>query len=39
VSDLGFRVKEPSILLSARPLGDWRHYLPSNLGFILPARG
>ncbi|MDB5377752.1 MAG: hypothetical protein JWR00_2198, partial [Rubritepida sp.] len=24
---------------SARPFGDWRHYLPSNHGFILPARG
>jgi GNAT superfamily N-acetyltransferase len=33
-STLGFRIDEPFILLSARPFGDWRHYLPSNPGFL-----
>ncbi len=33
-SELGFRIEEPFLLLSARPFGDWRHYLPSNPGFM-----
>jgi hypothetical protein len=31
---LGFRIDEPFVLLSARPFGDWSHYLPSNPGFM-----
>ena len=34
VSRLGFRIDEPFVLLSARPFGNWRHYLPSNPGFM-----
>ncbi len=33
-AELGFRIDEPFLLLSARPFGDWRHYLPSNPGFM-----
>jgi hypothetical protein len=32
--ELGFRIDEPFVLLSARPFGDWSHYLPSNPGFM-----
>jgi GNAT superfamily N-acetyltransferase len=31
---LGFRIEEPLVLLSARPFGNWRNYLPSNPGFL-----
>jgi GNAT superfamily N-acetyltransferase len=31
---LGFRIDEPFVLLSAQPFGDWSHYLPSNPGFM-----
>ncbi|MGG5822968.1 N-acetyltransferase family protein [Falsiroseomonas sp. HW251] len=31
---LGFRIEEPFVLLSARPFGNWSHYLPSNPGFM-----
>jgi ribosomal protein S18 acetylase RimI-like enzyme len=34
VSELGFRIDEPYVLMSALPFGDWRHYLPSNPGFM-----
>ena len=34
VSQLGFRIDEPFVLLSAQPFGDWRRYLPSNPGFM-----
>lgn len=34
VVDLGFRIEEPFVLLSARPFGDWRNYLPSNPGLM-----
>lgn len=34
VSDLGFRIDEPYVLLSAGAFGDWRNYLPSNPGFM-----
>ena len=34
VSELGFRIDEPFVLLSAQPFGDWRNYLPSNPGFM-----
>jgi len=34
VSGMGFRIDEPFVLLSAKPFGDWRHYLPSNPGFM-----
>jgi hypothetical protein len=34
VSRLGFRIEEPFVLLSARPFGNWHHYLPSNPGFM-----
>jgi len=33
-SDLGFRIDEPFVVLSARSFGDWRHYLPGNPGFM-----
>ncbi len=33
-AELGFRIEEPFLLLSTRPFGDWRHYLPSNPGFM-----
>ena len=29
---LGFRLEEPYVLMSTRPFGDWRSYLPSNPG-------
>ena len=31
---VGLRIDEPFVLLSARPFGDWSHYLPSNPGFM-----
>jgi len=31
---LGFRIEEPYVLMSARPFGDWRSYLPSNPGYM-----
>ena len=31
---LGFRIDEPYVLMSARPFGDWRNYLPSNPGYM-----
>jgi GNAT superfamily N-acetyltransferase len=31
---LGFRIDESLVLLSARPFGDWSHYMPSNPGFM-----
>jgi len=34
MSELGFRIDEPFVLLAARPFGDWRNYLPSNPGFM-----
>ena len=34
VSVLGFRIDEALVLLSTRPFGDWRNYLPSNPGFM-----
>lgn len=34
VSEMGFRIDEPFVLLSAEPFGDWRRYLPSNPGFL-----
>jgi GNAT superfamily N-acetyltransferase len=34
VSDLGFRILEPYVLLSARPFGNWQCYLPSNPGYL-----
>jgi GNAT superfamily N-acetyltransferase len=34
VSELGFRIDEPYVLMSALPFGDWRSYLPSNPGFM-----
>jgi GNAT superfamily N-acetyltransferase len=34
VSELGFRLDEPFVLLSARQFGDWRNYLPSNPGYM-----
>lgn len=33
-SDLGFRILEPYVLLSARPFGNWQCYLPSNPGYL-----
>lgn len=33
-SELGFRIEEPLVLLSAKPFGDWRYYLPNNQGFM-----
>jgi ribosomal protein S18 acetylase RimI-like enzyme len=32
--EFGFRVEEPLVLLSARPVGDWGHYLPGNPAFM-----
>jgi GNAT superfamily N-acetyltransferase len=34
VSELGFRIEEPYVLMSARPFGDWRNYLPSTPGYM-----
>jgi hypothetical protein len=34
MSELGFRIDEPFVLLSARPFGDWGRYLPSNPGYM-----
>jgi ribosomal protein S18 acetylase RimI-like enzyme len=33
-SGLGFRIEDALVLLAARPFGDWRHYLPSNPGYM-----
>jgi hypothetical protein len=32
VSNLGFRIDEPYVVMSALPFGDWRRYVPSNPG-------
>ncbi|WP_207540917.1 GNAT family N-acetyltransferase [Sabulicella rubraurantiaca] len=32
--ELGFRIDEPFVLLSARPFGAWTHYQPSNPGIM-----
>jgi GNAT superfamily N-acetyltransferase len=34
VSELGFRLEDPMVLMSALPFGDWRYYLPSNPGYM-----
>lgn len=34
VSIFGFRLDEPYVLLSARPFGDWRNYMPSNPAYM-----
>jgi GNAT superfamily N-acetyltransferase len=34
VSAFGFRLDEPHVLLSARPFGNWRNYMPSNPGYM-----
>ncbi len=34
VSELGFRIDEPLVLMSARPFGNWSNYLPSNPGYM-----
>ena len=31
---LGFRLEEPYVLMSARPFGDWRSYLPNSPGYM-----
>ena len=31
---LGFRIKEPYVLMASRPFGDWRSYLPRAPGFM-----
>jgi GNAT superfamily N-acetyltransferase len=33
-SALGFRIQEALVVLSAKPFGDWRHYAPSNPGYM-----
>jgi ribosomal protein S18 acetylase RimI-like enzyme len=33
-SDLGFRIDEPYVLMSARPFGSWGNYLPANPGYM-----
>lgn len=30
----GFRITEPMVLLSAKPFGNWRCYLPNNPGYM-----
>lgn len=32
--ELGFRLEEPMVLMSAEPFGDWRHYLPRDPGYL-----
>ena len=32
--DLGFRLAELMILMSAEPFGDWQHYLPRDPGYL-----
>jgi hypothetical protein len=34
VSGLGFWLKEPLVLLSAMPFGNWQNYAPSNPGYM-----
>lgn len=34
LSELGFRIDEPLVLMSARPFGNWHNYLPSNPGYM-----
>ena len=31
---LGFRIEESTVVLSAKPFGDWRSYAPSNPGYM-----
>jgi hypothetical protein len=31
---LGFRLKEPYVLMASRPFGDWCNYLPCTPGFM-----
>ncbi|MBL6081358.1 GNAT family N-acetyltransferase [Belnapia sp. T18] len=32
--ELGFRLEEPMVLMSAKPFGDWQHYLPRDPGYL-----
>ena len=32
--DLGFRLEEPMVMMSAEPFGDWQHYLPRDPGYL-----
>ena len=32
--DLGFRLEEPMVLMSAEPFGKWQHYLPRDPGYL-----
>ncbi len=34
VARAGFRIREPDVLMSEKPFGDWRHYLPRHPGFL-----
>jgi len=31
---LGFRIEDPSVLMAARPFGNWGNYLPRTPGFL-----
>jgi GNAT superfamily N-acetyltransferase len=32
--DLRFRLEEPMVLMSAKPFGDWQHYMPRDPGYL-----
>ena len=32
--ELGFRIEEPFVLMSAYPFGNWRNYLPRTPGYL-----
>lgn len=32
--ELGFRLEEPMVLMSAKPFGDWQHYMPRDPGYL-----
>jgi GNAT superfamily N-acetyltransferase len=34
VSELGFRIDEPYVLMSAKPFGNWQLYLPKDPGYL-----
>ena len=34
LGELGFRIEEPYVLMSAKPFGNWRNYVPRAPGYL-----
>ena len=34
LSEVGFRIEEPYVLMSQRPFGNWRNYVPRAPGYL-----